>query len=66
LGNASNQKQEVVFGKSSTNQKTSPTSPQHPSPQKSANNGGTTNPQHGQVYIYIHIYSFLFNEYLRK
>jgi len=42
LGNISQQKQEVVFGKSTASQKTSPTSPQHSSPQKSANNGGAT------------------------
>lgn len=39
LGNQNQQKQEVVFGKS-TIQKTSPTSPQNSSPQKNANGGG--------------------------
>jgi archaellum component FlaC len=51
LGNQNQQKQEIVFGKSSTNQKTSPTSPQNSSPQKSANGsggGGSTNLQQGQ------------------
>lgn len=48
LGNQSQQKQEVVFGKS-TNQKTSPTSPQTSSPQKNANGGA--NLQQGQVDI---------------
>ncbi|CAF1595536.1 unnamed protein product [Adineta ricciae] len=42
-----NQKQEVVFGKSSSNQKTSPNSTQNSSPQKSAN-GGSGGLQQGQ------------------
>ncbi|CAF4766047.1 unnamed protein product, partial [Rotaria socialis] len=46
-GHATQHKQEIVFGKSSTNQKTSPTSPQ-----TNANNGGAS-VQQGQVYIYI-------------
>lgn len=49
LGNQSQQKQEVVFGKSAVTQKTSPTSPQNSSPQKSAN-GGSGN-QQAQVKI---------------
>ncbi len=49
-GNQSQQKQEIVFGKS-TNQKTSPTSPQNSSPQKSANGGGGGLLQQGQVDI---------------
>lgn len=47
LANPNQAKQEVVFGKSSTaNQKASPTSPQHSSPQKSSNNGGTNTVTH--------------------
>jgi len=46
LGNQNQEKQEVVFGKSSTNQKTSPTSPQNSSPQKGANGGGGQQGQH--------------------
>ncbi|CAF1127073.1 unnamed protein product [Adineta steineri] len=46
--NNTNQKQEVVFGKSSTNQKTSPTSPQNSSPQKNGNGGGTNLLSQGQ------------------
>lgn len=57
LGNQNQQKQEVVFGKSSTNQKTSPTSPQNSSPQKSAN-GGSTNLQQGQVNMNLLCISF--------
>jgi hypothetical protein len=55
LGNTSQQKQEVVFGKSSSNQKSSPTSPQKSPTQKSANNGGASI-QQGQVYLLV--YSF--------
>ena len=47
LGNQTQQKQEVVFGKSAVTQKTSPTSPQNSSPQKSANGGN----QQAQVKI---------------
>lgn len=53
--NLGQQKQEIVFGKSSTNQKTSPTSPQNSSPQKNAN-GGSANLQQGQVHICLLFY----------
>jgi len=47
LGSQNQQKQEIVFGKSTAPQKTSPTSPQNSSPQKTANNGGApTQAQH--------------------
>ena len=49
VSNPNQQKQEVVFGKSAAPQKTSPTSPQNPSPQKSANNGGSSAGQQAPV-----------------
>ena len=55
MSNTNQQKQEVVFGKSSTNQKAPPTSPQGTPLQTTASNGGATI-QRGQVYICLFVF----------